>query len=102
MEQILIRMGVGLIGILFYAFMTARDKNDKDTLNIKMYFKNNILRWGLAVCILMIVSIFIEIAPEGGVLIKSATGLDVTAELASFGSLGYFLVSAGRKIKQLA
>ena len=100
MEQIGIRIGMGIIGILFYALLTARDKNDEGTLSIKDYIKNNVMRWGIALLILIVLAVFMFIEPNGGGVIESATGFALTSELMSFASLGYFLVSSARKFGQ--
>ena len=95
--EILLRIAVGFIGILAYALLTARDKNDYDTLNVKMYFHNNKVRWGLALAIISLLAVYLHIVPNGGDLIEGGLGLAVSTELASFGTLGYALCSAARK-----
>ena len=98
MEQIGIRIGMGFIGIIFYALLTARDKNDEGTLSVKDYFNSNSMRWGISLLILIVLAVFMHIEPSGGAVVESATGFALTSELMSFASLGYFLVSSARKL----
>lgn len=95
--EILLNIGVGFLGILLYALLTAKDRNDKDTLSVIDYFKNSWGKWLISFLIISVLAIIIKVVPDGGQAIKTVTGLDVTS-VSSFITLGYVLSSAGRKI----
>lgn len=94
--ELLINLGVGVLGILLYAVLTARDKNDSGVLNVMDYIRNQWSKWVISCIIIAIMAVIIAIVPEGAMAIKAVTGLDVSTTT-SFITIGYILSSAGRK-----
>ena len=93
----LLSIVAGALGILLYAFLSARDKNDTQVLNVMDYIRNHYSRWLLSLGVLIVMALIILVVPEGASSIKAVTGLDVSST-SSFITIGYIASSAGRKL----
>lgn len=96
--DIWLRILFGFLGIVLYAFLSAKDKDDVTVPTILSYFKQYFVKWVLVLFIIVSLAIIMHFAPDAAEGFQALTALQVTTNAVSFAWLGYNMSSVGRKI----
>lgn len=95
--EILIQLGVGLLGILIYNVFKfqkfLRSKEIRNAVFWQSYWQEMKFNWLWCSVMLLLLSITLKILPDSIDAIKTFTGLDIGTSIASFFSLGIGLSS---------
>ena len=89
--ELLINIGIGILGILLYVAFASRSKIFKPEYTIAGHFKENYRRWGWATSILVMIAVLLHVEPTLEDAIKTFTGLDLGTTHTAYFSLAIAL-----------
>lgn len=91
MEELAIKFGMGLLGLLTFVVFTSFDKLKDPGYGLNDHFKENHKRWIWAVSMLILIVSTIQLEPKIGGLINSSIGLDLVDATGSYWVTGLAL-----------